>query len=165
MSQAQAKKAAPWTGSKDNEEVGGATVTVCSKLPMDFILHLHRKVERHEPVMGGGSRPVVAYERRMDVKPVVINGCSHPQNRGPHCQIVGGYAMTTGVSKDFWDEWLSQNEQHDAVRNGMLFAQGDDASARDKANENAELKSNMERLDPKNLPKGLQTSEEMRKAA
>ncbi len=163
MAKTTTQGAQPWR-SEDNPLAGGETVTVCSKLPMDFMLRLHRKVTKHEPVMGGGMRAYDVFEPRFDVPVVVVRGCSYPQNKGPAGQIEGGYALTPEVPKAFWEEWLSQNEQADIIKNGMLFAQNDLRSAVAQAREQGELKSNLERLDPNNLPKGLETAD-VRKAA
>ena len=159
MNQAIAKRGAAQPASaKGNPETGGATISVASKLPMDLILHMHRPVKKFEPVMGGGTREYTAYERLVLDKPVVIMGCSFPQNKGPHQQLVGGYAITHGIPKAFWDEWLKQNHEHAAIKNGMIFAH-DAASVVDQAHDMAGQKSNMERLDPTNLPKGVTESD------
>jgi hypothetical protein len=135
---------------------GGQTVTVASKMPMAFILKLHKKVTRHEPVMGGGTREVPAFEPRTDAPTIVIKGNSFPQNNRPDdLEISGGYALTSDVPKAFWDEWLDQNRDADFVRNGMIFAHAQRASIVSEAREKAGEKSNIERLDPANLPKGM----------
>ena len=147
----------------NNPTTGGATVSVASKLPMPFVLQLHDKVKMHEPVMGGGQREVIAYQKRFGAPTFTIEGNSFAQNKGPHQQLVGGYAITHGIPKDFWDEWVSQQGESDIVKNEMIFAHEQANSTTSNATDLQNLKSGMERLDPVALPKGLQTAD--RKAA
>jgi hypothetical protein len=149
---------------KHNDSPSNATVTVASKLPMDFILKLYDFKEKHEPVMGGGVRNYRIAEARRGVKDFVVQGIAYPQNKGPHQTLSFGYAITTGIPKAFWDEWLEQNKEADYVLNGMIFAHQDAASTMAEAREKEAEKSGLERLDPTNLPKGLETSD-MRRAA
>lgn len=147
---------------KNNEaSTSNATVTVASKAPFDIILKLYDLVERSEPVMGGGYRTFKQYQERLTVKPIVIQGNSWAQNQGPHQQIVGGYAITQDVPKAFWDEWYEANQNSDYIRNEMIFAHSEARSVTSKAADMTEVKSNIERLDPKNLPRGVQESDRM----
>ena len=149
-------KKAPWAGK--NDETGGATVSVASKLPMPLVLQLHDQVKKYEPVMGGGQREVIEYQKRFGAPTFTVEGNSFPQIKGPHQQLVGGYAITHGVPKAFWDEWLEQQGQSEIVVNNMIFAHEEAKSTTAEATEKSSLKSGMERLDPANLPKGLETA-------
>ncbi|CAG4889339.1 hypothetical protein [Paraburkholderia gardini] len=149
---------------RNNDVPSNATVTIASKAPFDIILKLYDFVERSEPVLGGGMRAVKQAQERISAKFFVVQGNSWPQNQGPHQQLVGGYAITHGIPKAFWDEWLTQNGETDFVRNGMIFAHAETASVTSKATDQTEIKSNLERLDPHKLPRGLQTSD-MRRAS
>lgn len=157
------------TIKKHNDIPSNATVTVASKMPWDFILRIFDFVKRYEPVMGGGQREIKIAERRRGSQEFVIQGNSWAQKKGPHQQIVGpisgGYAITRDIPKAFWDEWLEQNQDADFVRNKMLFAHADAASTIAEAKEKENEKSGLERLDPTKLPKGLQTSDDMRRAS
>lgn len=148
---------------KNNDVPSNATVSVASKAPFDIILKLYDLVEQSEPVLGGGFRTFKQYRERLGSKTFTIQGNSWPQNKGPHQQIVGGYAITHGIPKEFWDEWLKQNENADFVKNNMIFAHTEAASVTSKATDQTEIKSNIERLDPSNLPRGLQESADMRR--
>jgi hypothetical protein len=150
---------------RNNDVPSNATVTVASKFPMDFILRLYDFVKRYEPVMGGGTREVKIAERRRGSKEFIVQGNSWPQNKGPHQQLNFGYAITSGIPKAFWDEWLEQNKEADYVANGMLFAHAETASTMSEAREKEKEKSGLERLDPKNLPKGIETADEFRHAS
>jgi hypothetical protein len=149
---------------KNNDVASNATVTVASKMPFDFTLKLYDFVESTEPVIGGGMRVVKVARERRDTKAFIIHGNSFAQNQGAHQQIVAGYAITHGIPKAFWEQWHEQNKDADYIVNGMLFAHAESASTIAEAKEKEDEKSNLERLDPKNLPKGLQTSD-MRRAS
>ena len=140
------------------EATGGPTVTVASKLPMPLILQLHDKVMRMVPVLGGGSREEVFFQKRNGARTFVVQGCSFAQNKGPSQQLASGFGLTHSIPKAFWDEWLEQNDQSDMVRNGMIFAHTEMKSTTDQALDMENEKSGMERLDPQNLPKGLETA-------
>ncbi len=144
--------------AEEDTATGGATVTVASKLPMQLILQLHDKCMRMVPVLGGGSREEVFFQKRNGARTFVVNGCSFPQNKGPLNQISGGYGITHSIPKVFWDEWLEQNSESDMVKNGMIFAHPEVQSTIDQSLEMQEEKSGIERLDPQNLPKGLETA-------
>ena len=126
-------------------------VTVACKLPHGLILRLFRMVDAAEPIMGGGMRQI----KRADPtgEQVHILGNAVAQNAAPHTTMVGGYALTYNVPKDFWDRWLTDNKQSDMVKNGLIFAHVSTASATDESKEKAEIKSGFERLDPNAMPK------------
>lgn len=145
--------------TKKNAETGGATVTVASKLAMDFILRLYAFKSRNELVMGGGSREVKQAEVVHGVPEYTIQGNSWAQNKGPHQQIASGYAITHGIPKEFWERWLEQNKESDVIRNGIIFAHAESASTMAEAREKVDVTSGMERLDPNKLPKGLRTAD------
>lgn len=150
---------------KKTESTGGATVVVASKMPFDFVLRLYDFKTKHEPVMGGGAREVKYAEQRRSTPSFVVNGNSFAQNQGPKQQITCGFAITHGIPKAFWDEWLEINKDADYVANGMIFAHSENASTMAEAKEKEANKSGLERLDPKNLPKGLETSDHFKRAA
>ena len=143
---------------------GGATVSVASKLPMDLIIQLHDFKQSSEPVMGGGVREFKIAVKRVNAPVYVLSGNSYAQNKGPHQQLIGGYAITHDIPKAFWDEWLEQNKYADFIVNGLIFAHGDSASVKAEVAEKEKVKSGLERLDPTNLPKGVETSD-LRRAA
>lgn len=150
---------------KNNDVPSNATVTVASKFPMDFVLKLYDFVRRYEPVMGGGQREYKIAQIRRGAKEFIVQGNSWPQNKGPHQQINCGYAITSGIPRAFWDEWLTQNKEADYVVNGMIFAHAETASTMAEAREKEAEKSGLERLDPDKLPKGLQRSDDMKRAS
>ncbi len=138
----------------------GETFTVGCKLPNGLILRLFEMKESAEPMMGGGYRTI----RKAEPLPeeIFINGNSHPQNRGPNCQMAAGAALTIGVKKEFWERWLEANKDAMYVRNGLIFAYERTEDAIAYAEEHVGVVSNLERLDPEKLPKGLQKSDLMK---
>jgi hypothetical protein len=154
---------APKPTADDNAETGSATVTVASKLPFDLVMCLYDFTQQFEPVMGGGAREYKIAQQRRGSKMFIINGCSYAQNKGPHQQLSDGFAITHDIPKDFWDEWKEQCKEADFIVNGLIFANEQARSTYAEAKEKAGEKSGLERLDPNNLPKGLQQAD--RKAA
>ena len=114
-----------------------ATVTVGCKLPHGLILDL---AEPGQP------------ERR-----VVIAG----KNRA---RIIGGYGLTPGVPKDFWDEWLAKHQALSFVKQGLVFAHKTEASAVAEAKEKSELRTGFEEIDRNALPSKIETAEFANKA-
>jgi hypothetical protein len=131
--------------------LSGRTVTVGSKLPMSYVLQLHHKVERTIQAHGGTHKEVISLPTpSTPSRPTrfVVDGCAFPQNKGPHQQIVAGFALTHGVPKEFWDAWLEQYGEMDLVKNGFLFAHEEQGSAVANAKEMEGEASGFERIDP-----------------
>lgn len=130
------------------------TVTVGCKLPHGLQLRLFKMVEFVEPVLGGGTRTGKRAEMVGSV--VKINGYAAPFGERPQNQVVGGltgYALTFGVDREFFEEYLRQNRDSDVVKNGLLFAADGEQRARDIAKERRGVKNGLEPLDPNNLPR------------
>jgi hypothetical protein len=142
-----------------------STLHLKKKMPMDFVLRLYDFVKKFEPVMGGGVREFKIAEPRPGAKEFIIEGNSWAQNKGPHQQIVGGYAITRDIPKAFWDEWLEQNKESAYIKNSMIFAHAENASTLAEAREKEDERSGLERLDPNKLPRGLQRSDDMKRAS
>lgn len=138
-------KAAP-----SKPESSGETVTVACKFINGLELQLCQKMKFWE------DTPTGAKERDKYVrvgKIVRVAGPSYPVGtvpRGfpdrPH--MAGGFALTHGVSKDFWDAWLAQNETNSLVESNMIFAVSKPEHAEGKAREMAEVKSGYEPMSP-----------------
>lgn len=73
-------------------------------------------------------------------KRVTLNGANSSR-------IIGGYGLTQ-VDKDFWDAWVKAYADSPMLKNHLVFAQGTEANASAKAEEQAEVKSGFERLQP-----------------
>lgn len=112
------------------------TVTVACKAPNGVLLRLFEMKPHVEPVLGGGTREVV---QAVQVGPVIkINGYAAEAGKMPAsgAEVLLGYALTPGVPADFFDQWLKQNEQHDLVLNGLIFAHTQTASVKSQIREN-----------------------------
>lgn len=136
----------------------GATVAVASKMPNGLILRLFRFEPFSEPVLGGGHREGKRAVQTGDE--YILHGTAFSLERAkmgdfPRHQVAGGFSITTGIPRDFWDEWLSQNEKSDMVRNGLIFAYDTEMKTRDAAVEREGLRSGLEPLDPDNLPRDV----------
>lgn len=112
----------------------GETVTVACKLPHGLRLRLFDMVDASEPVMGGGTR---TFKRAQEIgEPVVIRGYRAmpflEREEGAKFPN-GGYALTPGVDKEFWEKWLEQNQDLEAVKNNLVFAAGKTENARAEA--------------------------------
>lgn len=70
-------------------------------------------------------------------KAIQINGANSSR-------IIGGYGLTEGIDKDFFDAWLKQNAGLSFVKNGMVFAQSKSTDAIAEATEKAEVKTGLE---------------------
>ena len=107
--------------------------------------------------MGGGMREVKVAEELPESFTVL--GVAHPQNAGPRGLMVGGFVLTSGVPKDLWDLWLNQNKDSDIVKNGLIFAHVKDIDTQANAKDHGAIRSGVERLDPNNLPRGIQKAD------
>jgi hypothetical protein len=127
------------------------TVTVACKITNGLILQLCRMVPQREqtPV---GVRDVMIAERTGTA--YIIAGPAYPVQPPPgyprQVQIEGGYALTRGIPKDFWDQWLEQNKDAPFVKNGHVFAQPTMDSVIDQAQDGAKLRTGFEPLDVSN---------------
>lgn len=127
------------------------TVTVGCKLPNGLELHLDEMVEYKIPMPGGGY--VIEKRSRRLPETFTLNGRAIDLARiaatgsVPHL-IVGGYGITSGVPRDFWDRWLVANERSDIVREKIVFAMPDEGRAQGFALEHAAVRTGMEPIDP-----------------
>lgn len=130
------------------------TVTVALKMPHGLILRLFRMEDHDEQVMGGGTKTVqkAVLDDRESVR---LNGTSKKWDQpyaidahGNPVLLMGGYALTSGVDAQFFDEWMRQNAKSDLVRNNLIFAAGRTNETRDMAKEFASTRSGLEPLSP-----------------
>lgn len=128
------------------------TVTVGCKHPNGLHLRTFVMREIEEQQQGGNVRKT----KRAEMAEVfTIAGPSRPHNRDTTKQIHDGYALTPGVPAALWNTWLEQNKDSDLVKNGIIFAHGATNDARSEATEKAKVKTGLERIDPKAIPKNL----------
>ena len=127
----------------------GGTVTVACKIPNGLELRIFEAFDWDEPVMGGGTRTTKIHRQKGES--IRLKGNSAPQ--GTPIITHGGYALTSGIDADFWEAWLAQNKETALVRSNLIYALPREDSAASKGREQAEVRSGLERLDPKKLPK------------
>lgn len=107
------------------------TVTVACKLPSG--LHLE--------VLG----------RRVTVK-----GNAFQFGNAPPGLASGGYALTPGVAKDFWEAWLKIHGESDVVKKGLIFASTRTIDARARGAEQEKVRSGFEGIEPEAPGAGLE---------
>jgi hypothetical protein len=136
------------------------SVTVACNLPNGIILQLY-DVELTETVLPNGrvikenqctlrtdqqwalrgpvNRSALAATNRDDVLPddYVLVRSDAPD---------AGYALTFGVPKDFWEEWLRINQNNPLVKNGHVFAAKSESDAKAMAKEHREFTSGFQGL-------------------
>lgn len=127
----------------------GRKCVVACKIPNGLILRLFKMVPTDVAVMGGGTKTVTQASVIDDVGSVRVNGPAVPFGKIPKYLITEtGYALTSNVDRDFMEEWLRQNKDHDAVRRNLIFMQADEASARDATADHEKTRSGLEPLVP-----------------
>lgn len=85
---------------------------------------------------------------------VTLNG-----NRQEAGHVTGGYGLTQ-VDKAFFDAWLSIHGQQPYIKNGVVFAQSSQNSARSQAREQAGTVSGLEPLSQENPVPGIARDDE-----
>ena len=94
---------------------------------------------------------------------VTIAGTSYPSGQVPEGMperplIVHGAALTFGVDRELWENWLEQNKNTAMVKNGMVFAHSSQDHVRGMAKESKGSLSGLDALNPKGdrrMPKKL----------
>jgi hypothetical protein len=127
-------------------------VVVCCSVPTGMILRLFAMKPTQELVMGGGYRDVMRAELMPGAR-IRVNGPATPWGKIPTWRIEGSYALTENVDRNFWAEWVKQNDQHSAVTNEVIFAENDMASAVARCRENAARRSGLQPMDPDKDPR------------
>jgi hypothetical protein len=128
------------------------TVTVACKMPNGVLLRLFKAETVQEPVPGGGFRDVQVMRHTGDV--VRINGYAAEAGKSPASPMTDeGYALTYGVSRDFWDQWLSQNRDLAMVENKLIFAHASSQSAKAESRDHAKTRNGLEPMAIKGDPR------------
>lgn len=144
----------------------GAKVTVACKVPLGVVIHVDEWTERLVETPGGSK---TIREARAGSERVTIQGPAYPNGQPPEGfrekpPIVGGFALTHGIDKDFWDKWWEANadERCDPekmehrngcrctmiVKSRMIFAYEAIEDTRSAAKEAKDLHSGLEPLRP-----------------
>lgn len=130
----------------------GAKCVVACKIPNGLILRIFKMVPTDLPVMGGGMKTV--QQAQPFGEPVRVNGPAVPFGKIPKYIVTeSGFALTSNVDKDFFDEWMRQNREHDAVKNKLIFAHASSDGVQGLAEDHREARSNLEPLVPDTDPR------------
>jgi hypothetical protein len=135
---------------------GSSTVTVACKYPLGFQLRLHALKTNNIPKGGGGYEqekrwvPVGEIVEIRGYKGLYFDDASHP--RYP---VIGGYALTPGVNRQFWDQWLEQNKDNPIVKSKLIFAHHEKSSVDSFCRDNKDVLCGLEPIHPDTPPKSL----------
>lgn len=77
--------------------------------------------------------------------------------------VIGGFGLTEGVDKAFFDTWLARNQDFPAVENGLIFVQSTTKNAEAEATEKQALRSGFEGLNPDAPAPNITPTDEMKK--
>lgn len=131
-------------------------VTVACKLPHGLRLQLQRQEVQKIQGFGGQLGETTVY--RHYGKTVILNGFAHEAKVSPKHPIEGGYGLTFGVDAKFMKDWLDQNAELPAVRNGLIFIHSNSSELSSIIKEHEKTRSGLEPMNPNNLPMmGIQT--------
>lgn len=123
----------------------GDTVTVACKMPFGLLLRIYDMVDATEPRPDGGRNVIKRAKQIGD--DVRVNGYAdgwRPGDPSPE----PAYALTHGVSKDFWDRWRSLNADADIVKNRLIFASPASDRAHDESREHEAQRCGLEPISP-----------------
>lgn len=134
-------------------------VTVACKIPNGIILQLCKETKYWEETPGG-ARERTRFDK---VGPrYLVAGPAYPNGQAPKDYpepppIAGGFALTSDIPKDFWEQWLVQNRETSFVVNGQVFGMATFDRAQGESREQKEIVSGFEPisqdLDPEKDPR------------
>jgi hypothetical protein len=119
------------------------TVTVCCKYPHGLLLRVFEMREVNVQTRNGTEKEKQAFQVGETIK---INGPIAPARQASIHEVAGGYAMTHNVPAEPMQEWMRQNADLDVVKNGLIFVAPSRGDGRDRAEEHADVKTNVEPL-------------------
>lgn len=131
-----------------------ATVTVGCKLPHGLKARIFVMADASEALRDGTTRPIK--QARQVGEPIVFKGyLERYQPNLPPAARMSSVAYTEGVPLDFWEQWVAQNHDLDALRNGLVFAQRDMSEARAQGRDLANVTVGLEPIDPDSPQYGI----------
>ena len=116
-------------GKQSKPATGTDTVTIGCKMPHGLILDM---TEPGEPA------------RRFVVK------------GNNSAKLIGGFGITDGVPRDFWNAWLAKNKGLIFVKQGLIFAYGKRADTEDAAEDRGAVVHGFEPMLHPSRPKPAQ---------
>lgn len=148
---AKANAATEAQGESLEPTSAGAKVVVANKLPFALRIRNFRMRGIMEEQRDGTRREISVAEPLAET--IVIHGAAPPKRGVPPCRIFMGYALTEGVDKDSFDNWLKDNKDQAFVLNKLVFAMPNVSDAEACAKENRDRVTNLEPLDPDGDPR------------
>lgn len=117
------------------------TVTIACKLPNGLRLDVTGK--------DGVRQSVTIRGNRLATNPDGLPIQSHEIAGNPlSSMLADSYGLTPNVPADFWAQWAKENANYTPYKLGMVFAQGEHASAAAQAREvYADVKTGLEPMD------------------
>lgn len=117
------------------------TVAVACKIPNGVRAQLRdvRGVVTQEHVFKGPPKPLVLIEQSFEQE-----------------LRTGGYGITEGVPKEFWDKWEADNAGNHMLTGSLVMSGPDAGSLLSMAREMGAIRSGMEAADPENPAPGLE---------
>ena len=129
---------------------GNGTVTVACKFPAGLVLQLCRKTEYVEEGAGGTRINRVRWDK--DGPTYTVRGPAMPNGQVPKGYvrpvIEGGYALTSNIPADFFEQWMDQNKDSPLVTNRIIFAATTRDAAEGQAQDQEEFRSGFEPIEP-----------------
>ena len=125
----------------------GSTVVIGLKSPSGLML---QHFEKRLRVVATPSGVIEENQFERVGEPFVLRGNArlNELQAAGMAEDSGGYALTPGVPRDLWVEWVGYNEHSDMVRNGMIFAADTMEDAAAEGRRRRDQRSGMERIDP-----------------
>lgn len=112
----------------------GDKVTIASKLPMSITIFLCSSRKEVRRFQGSVWEEEVKYPIPETIH--VIRGFAFPNGEIPEemqdsrPEMASGYALTHGVDKDFFEQWLIDNAETQIVQNRLVFMASNGNEAR-----------------------------------
>lgn len=125
----------------------GDTVVIACKFPAGVRLQLYKDGEVPSGLRGEAGQKLVPGKLPVG-PPVVVHGPRYHIGGSPHCEIIGGWALTRGVRRDFWMQWVQDNSKLQLVTEGLIRAFDTIEDARIECRRDRNIKTGMEPLAP-----------------
>ncbi len=142
----------------------GKVCTVGCKMPNGLVLRLMKRTEQVEQTPAG-PRPFIQFVPDLEQPVITVRGYGGAAfGVNQPFRIAGQYALTENVPTEFMVEWLKQNKDLDAVKNGIIFIQPNENEAAAHGKDQASiwdglnpLKMHSAKKDPR-VPKKVRTA-------
>lgn len=131
------------------------TVTVACALPHGFKMQLQEKMAIPSPTREDPTRKEEI--SRFFGEAVIINGPARNRDSrrveaGDALPTAGGYALTFGIDKDFWDKFRVQMKDWEPLVRGQVFAHEREDTAKGQAKAGQAGPSGFEPYNPASPP-------------